>query len=198
MSGTQYSAISAQVPESIDVDEGSAMGANESHLEKGHAPEIPSTKTILTHPERSSTEGVTTSGDSYSADIPVVNERPASTGEKSSSSHVENKAAKSRNVPSAVPQYVRGEEHVHIYHSPHPHRSLPVRSNEERQKSLISEHGHSPVFPPRPPHDELTKMVDKPQKITDVTREQEPASMQKQLMPERPYSPPKVEWDASR
>ncbi|KAK2758096.1 glycogenin glucosyltransferase [Emmonsiellopsis sp. PD_33] len=100
-------------------------------------------------------------------------------------------------VISAVPQYVRGEEHVSTYRYPpspsdiNPPVGEPIPASLHTTEPLVaSQH------PPKSHPTELTE----PQKQPEVG--QIPAQFQEPELPEEPpersFSPPRMEWDASR
>lgn len=102
-------------------------------------------------------------------------------------------------VLSAVPQYVRGEEHVSTYISPTPHAQAPVFQSEKvptSQPSHLGEplqnqrHSQAPAPPPSMHH---------PQPVSPVRQIQEPRPSSPLREPEvRSFEAPKAEWDASR
>ncbi|PGH17342.1 hypothetical protein AJ79_01226 [Helicocarpus griseus UAMH5409] len=101
-------------------------------------------------------------------------------------------------VISAVPQYVRGEEHHHHHHHPHSHPG----SHTSDAPSILTEKAASPPPPmadvPAPHHlpQELTEPFKQPEIGNIPAQLQEPEPPKE--VPARSFSPPRAEWDASR
>lgn len=108
-------------------------------------------------------------------------------------------------ILSAVPQYVRGEEHVSTYIAPLPNPQIPAfqiqrdiqrdqHSHDLQQPEAPQEHQHHP-----PPPQTSGPPMHHPQPIAPPIPVNEPRQPSPPPKPEVPsFEIPKAEWDASR
>lgn len=120
---------------------------------------------------------------SHSPDMSLPH-KPKSPAQKPSSSASE----RPQKSTSAVPQYVRGEEHVSVYRQSYPEIDSSVAGTDAGSPS------HSSISSSPASQPQLIENI-KPIEVNEIPVVEERPSV---VAIERPYSPPRFYWDASR